>query len=169
MSSAFDPSIEQALLPLIGGGATVVISDAVREIPHGVLGIKSQRDRVTFISGVLLFFEFCPTATPPTVPGLDHLRARRRGLHLRIPQRDFAACDSLSDYQSLWADRGHHRRGLPSRPGSAGGETGSMSDLPADGRTTCIYVRTGEALSRCRPGVVGELYIAGRGSGAAAI
>jgi non-ribosomal peptide synthetase component F len=33
ISSAFDASIEQMLLPLVGGGAAVVISDAVRDAP----------------------------------------------------------------------------------------------------------------------------------------
>ena len=33
ISSSFDASIEQTLLPFIGGGAAVVISDDVRESP----------------------------------------------------------------------------------------------------------------------------------------
>ena len=33
ISCAFDASIEQTMLPLIGGGTAVVISDAVRESP----------------------------------------------------------------------------------------------------------------------------------------
>ena len=51
ISSAFDPSIEQALLPLMGGGAVVVISDAVRESPLQFWE-QVQRDGVTFISCV---------------------------------------------------------------------------------------------------------------------
>src|SRR5256712_7345160 len=51
ISCAFDASIEQALLPLIGGGAAVVISDAIRESPapfwHQLI-----RDDVTFMSCV---------------------------------------------------------------------------------------------------------------------
>ena len=45
ISSAFDPSIEQALLPLMGGGAAVVVSDAVRESPVRVLAAARARRR----------------------------------------------------------------------------------------------------------------------------
>ena len=57
ISSAFDPSIEQALLPFMGGGATVVVSDAVRESPVQFWQ-QVKRDGVTFISCVPSFFEF---------------------------------------------------------------------------------------------------------------
>ncbi len=51
ISSGFDAAIEQTLLPLFGGGAAVVISDAARESPaqfwHHMI-----RDNVTFLSCV---------------------------------------------------------------------------------------------------------------------
>ena len=37
ISCAFDASLEQTLLPLIGGGTAVVISDEVREVPPSIL------------------------------------------------------------------------------------------------------------------------------------
>ena len=46
-SSAFDPSIEQATLPLVHGASVVVISEAIGESPP-VLGLRgSQRDHVS--------------------------------------------------------------------------------------------------------------------------
>ena len=56
ISSAFDPSIEQVLLPLMGGGAAVVVSDAVRESPVQFWR-QIKRDGVKFISCVPSFFE----------------------------------------------------------------------------------------------------------------
>ena len=56
ISSAFDPSIEQALLPLMGGGAAVVVSDTVRESPVEFWR-QLERDGVTFVSCVPSFFE----------------------------------------------------------------------------------------------------------------
>ena len=68
---AFDASIEQTMLPLIGGGAAVVISDTTRESPaqfwHQVI-----RGGVTFISCVPSFLEFAIRHAPETL-FLDHL------------------------------------------------------------------------------------------------
>ena len=71
ISSAFDPSIEQALLPLIGGGAAVVVSDAVRASPVAFWQ-QVQRDGVTFVSCVPSFFELVLHDAPPGA-SLDHL------------------------------------------------------------------------------------------------
>ncbi|MEA2885610.1 MAG: hypothetical protein QOH32_4967, partial [Bradyrhizobium sp.] len=71
ISSAFDPSIEQALLPLMGGGAAVVISDAVREAPVQFWR-QLERDGVTFVSCVPSFFESVLVDAPVTA-SLDHL------------------------------------------------------------------------------------------------
>src|SRR5262249_8194248 len=51
ISSAFDAAIEQTVLPLVGGGAAVVISDAARESPSRFWQ-EVVRQRVTFISCV---------------------------------------------------------------------------------------------------------------------
>ena len=45
ISSAFDPSIEQALLPLMGGGAAVVVSDDGSGIAGRVLAAARARRR----------------------------------------------------------------------------------------------------------------------------
>src|SRR5262249_20175237 len=51
ISCAFDAALEQTLLPLIGGGAAVVISDAVRASPQAFWQ-EVTRQGVTFISCV---------------------------------------------------------------------------------------------------------------------
>ncbi|HZC76174.1 MAG TPA: condensation domain-containing protein, partial [Ktedonobacterales bacterium] len=71
ISCGFDASIEQTLLPLIGGGAAVVISDAIREslsqFWHEVL-----RHGVTFISCVPSYLASVIRDVPQGVY-LDHL------------------------------------------------------------------------------------------------
>src|SRR5262249_15779700 len=56
ISCAFDASIEQTLLPLIGGGTAVVISDVVRESP-AQFWHQLMRDDVTFMSCVPSYLE----------------------------------------------------------------------------------------------------------------
>ena len=51
ISCSFDASIEQALLPLVGGGAVVVISDDTRDTPARFWD-QLRRDAVTFVSCV---------------------------------------------------------------------------------------------------------------------
>ncbi len=76
ISSAFDPSIEQALAAFAwAGGATVVISDAVRESPVQFWQ-QVKRDGVTFISCVPSFFESVLRDAPETA-SLDHLALGR--------------------------------------------------------------------------------------------
>ncbi len=72
ISSAFDPSIEQALLPLMGGGAAVVVSDAVRESPVAFWQ-QVKRDGITFVSCVPSFFESVLARRSARTPALDHL------------------------------------------------------------------------------------------------
>src|SRR5215471_9234361 len=71
ISCAFDASIEQALLPLIGGGTAVVISDAIRESPaqfwHQLI-----RDDVTFMSCVPSYLESVIPGAPDNA-ALHHL------------------------------------------------------------------------------------------------
>src|SRR5262249_30752763 len=48
-SCTFDPSIEQAMVPLVHGASVVVISDAVRESPHQ-LWEQLLRENVSFLN-----------------------------------------------------------------------------------------------------------------------
>src|SRR5262249_23387596 len=71
ISCAFDASIEQALLPLIGGGTAVVVSDAIRESPaqfwHQLI-----RDDVTFMSCVPSYLDSVILGAPDNA-SLHHL------------------------------------------------------------------------------------------------
>jgi amino acid adenylation domain-containing protein len=56
ISCAFDASVEQAMLPLVGGGTAVVISDATRESPSQFWNELIRND-VTFVSCVPSYLE----------------------------------------------------------------------------------------------------------------
>src|SRR5262249_5091114 len=71
ISCGFDAAIEQTLLPLIGGGAAVVISDAVREAP-AQFWQQLERDQVTFVSCVPSYLDSV-LRSAPAGPSLDHL------------------------------------------------------------------------------------------------
>jgi non-ribosomal peptide synthetase component F len=71
ISSSFDASIEQTLLPFTGGGAAVVISDDVRESPTEFWQ-QLSRDRVTFMSCVPSYLESILQQAPETA-SLQHL------------------------------------------------------------------------------------------------
>jgi thioesterase domain-containing protein/acyl carrier protein len=87
ISSSFDASIEQALLPLIGGGAVVVIDDDTREAPANFWE-QIERSSVTFISCVPSYLETILPAAPDNLP-LDHLAVG--GEHLTAQFRDKVA------------------------------------------------------------------------------
>ncbi|HSL47729.1 MAG TPA: amino acid adenylation domain-containing protein, partial [Candidatus Deferrimicrobiaceae bacterium] len=71
ISCGFDASIEQTLLPLIGGGAVVVISDAAREAPDRFWH-EVKRHGVSFISCVPSYLDSVLPQAPPTLL-LNHL------------------------------------------------------------------------------------------------
>src|SRR5439155_315238 len=71
ISSAFDASIEQTLVPLVGGGAVVVISDAIRESPAQVWQQLIRND-VTFMSCVPSYLESIIGDAPENA-SLQHL------------------------------------------------------------------------------------------------
>src|SRR5919204_2219878 len=71
ISCAFDASLEQTLLPLIAGGAVVVISDAVRDEPRQFWQEVIRRG-VTFISCVPSYLDSVLREAPAGLV-LDHL------------------------------------------------------------------------------------------------
>ncbi|HET9539338.1 MAG TPA: amino acid adenylation domain-containing protein, partial [Candidatus Limnocylindria bacterium] len=71
ISCGFDASIEQTLLPLIGGGAAVVIGDAVRESPTQFWQQVIQ-DQVTFVSCVPSYLDSVIRGAPQHA-SLQHL------------------------------------------------------------------------------------------------
>ena len=70
--SAFDASIEQALLPLVGGGAVVVISDEARESAAQFWN-EIGRHNVTFVSCVPSYLESVIVLNAPSTLSLRHL------------------------------------------------------------------------------------------------
>ena len=71
ISCSFDAAIEQTLLPFMGGGAAVVISDAVRELP-AAFWRQINQTAVTFISCVPSYLETMLVERPERV-SLRHL------------------------------------------------------------------------------------------------
>jgi amino acid adenylation domain-containing protein len=71
ISSSFDASIEQALLPLIAGGAVVVIDDDARQSPHEFWK-QVERAKVTFVSCVPSYLDTILSQAPPSI-SLDYL------------------------------------------------------------------------------------------------
>ena len=157
ISSAFDPSIEQALLPFMGGGATVVVSDAVRESPVRFWQ-QVKRDGVTFISCVPSFFESVLRDAPETA-SLDHLALGGEAFtgefrneisrHLNV-----ARITNLYGPTEATIDAVSHR--------VVGDEVGSVIPIGHPMANYRIYVLDG-GLEPVPAGVVGELYIAGVG------
>ena len=158
ISCGFDASIEQTLLPLVGGGAAVVIGDAVREAP-AQFWQQVMRDQVTFISCVPSYLDSvirgAPAACLAAASG-----AGRRGVHDRVPPRDRAPSRRCADHQSLWSDRGHDRRHQLCGRGRMNPARTSRS--AGRSPTTRVYVLDA-GLQPVPAGVTGELYIAGAG------
>jgi amino acid adenylation domain-containing protein len=85
ISSSFDASIEQTLLPFLGGGAAVVISDDVRESPSEFWQ-QLSRDRVTFMSCVPSYLESILQQAPETA-SLQHLALGGEALTLQFKNK----------------------------------------------------------------------------------
>ena len=85
ISSSFDASIEQTLLPFIGGGAAVVISDDVRESP-AQFWQQFDRSRVTFMSCVPAYLESILNQAPDTL-SLKHLALGGEALTLQFKNK----------------------------------------------------------------------------------
>ena len=85
ISSSFDASIEQTLLPFTGGGAAVVISDDVRESPSQFWH-QLSRDRVTFMSCVPSYLESILQQAPETA-SLQHLALGGEALTLQFKNK----------------------------------------------------------------------------------
>ena len=113
ISSSFDASIEQTLLPFIGGGAAVVISDDVRESPSQFWQ-QFDRNRVTFMSCVPAYLESILNQAPDTV-SLKHLALGGEALTLQFKNKVSRHLKVGADHQSLRSDRSHHRRHFPCR------------------------------------------------------
>ena len=157
ISSAFDASIEQTVLPLIGGGAAVVVSDATREQP-AQFWQQVIRDRVTFVSCVPSYLESVLRQAP------DALRLE----HLALGGEAFTVAFAQEISRHLEVARITNLYG----PTEA---TIDAIAFAVEGEQSGIYVPIGRPLPNYRvyvldaglqpvpAGVSGELYIAGAG------
>ena len=157
ISSSFDASIEQTLLPFTGGGAAVVISDDVRESPSEFWQ-QLSRDRVTFMSCVPSYLESILQQAPETA-SLQHLALGGEALtlqfknkvsrHLQVAQITnlYGPTEATIDAISLAVTEDDAGANIPiGRP---------MANYRA-------YVLD-DGLEPVPAGVAGELYIAGLG------
>ncbi|MEI8151204.1 MAG: amino acid adenylation domain-containing protein, partial [Hyphomicrobiales bacterium] len=157
ISSAFDPSIEQALLPLMGGGAAVVVSDAVRESPMAFWQ-QVQRDGVTFISCVPSFFESVLREAPSDA-SLDHLALGGEAFTAEF-RTEIARHVSVGRLTNLYGptettiDAASHR--------ITGDESGPVIPIGHPMANYRTYVLD-SGLEPVPAGIVGELYVAGLG------
>src|SRR5262245_14828662 len=159
ISCAFDASIEQTLLPLIGVGAAVVISDAIRESPSQ-LWDRLIRDDVTFMSCVPSYLESVIQGAPDNA-SLHHLVlggevftaafAKEISHHLKVAHITNLYGPTEATIDAIGFAVEGEQRG---------------ARIPI-GRPFCnyrVYVLDG-CLEPAPVGVVGELYIAGAGVG----
>src|SRR5262249_36712361 len=159
ISCAFDASIEQALLPLIGGGAAVVISDAIRESPSQFWD-QLIRDDVTFMSCVPSYLESVIHGAPNNAC-LHHLVLGGEVFTAAF-QRDISRHLKVAHITNLYGPT----EATIDAIGFAVENEQSVARIPI-GRPLSnyrVYVLD-DGLEPVPVGVVGELYIAGAGVG----
>src|SRR5262249_42474594 len=155
ISCAFDASIEQALLALIGGGTAVVISDAIRESP-AQFWHQLMRDDVTFMSCVPSYLESVIHSAPDNA-SLRHLVlggevltaafAKEISRHLQVAHITnlYGPTEATIDAIGFAVE---------------GEQSGARIPIGRPLSNYQVYVLDG-CLEAVSAGVVGELYIAG--------
>ncbi len=157
ISSSFDASIEQTLLPFIGGGAVVVISDDVRESPSQFWH-QLDRNRVTFMSCVPSYLESILNQAPDTL-SLKHLALGGEALTLQFKNKisrhlKVAQITNLYGPTEATIDAISHV--------VASDDVGPNIPIGRPMANYRAYVLD-DGLEPVPPGVAGELYIAGDG------
>src|SRR5262249_8809386 len=160
ISCAFDASIEQTLLPLIGGGTAVVISDAVRESPaqfwHQLI-----RDDVTFVSCVPSYLESVIHSAPDDA-SLRHLVLGGEVFTVAFEQEILRHLKVFARLTNLY---GPTEATIDAIGFAVEGEqSGARIPIGRPLSNYRVYVLDG-CLEPVPVGVVGELYIAGAGVG----
>src|SRR6266849_3514874 len=159
ISCAFDASIEQTLLPRIGGGTAVVISDAIRESP-AQFWHQLMRDDVTFMSCVPSYLESVIHGAP------DNACLR----HLVLGGEVFTAAFQKEISRHLQVAHITNLYGPTEATIDAigfaveGEQSGARIPIGRPVSNYRVYVLDG-CLEPVPVGVVGELYIAGAGVG----
>jgi amino acid adenylation domain-containing protein len=156
ISCAFDASIEQTLLPLIEGGAAVVISDAVRAQP-AQFWHEVARHRVTFLSCVPSYLASVIHAAPEGL-ALQHLAL---GGEPFIPElcREIAHRLPTARITNLY---GPTEATIDAVACAVSDGVGSRVPIGRPLSNYRVYVLDG-ALGPVPANVAGELYIAGAG------
>jgi nonribosomal peptide synthetase DhbF len=157
ISSSFDASIEQTLLPFIGGGAAVVISDDVRESP-AQFWQQFDRSRVTFMSCVPAYLESILNHAPDTL-SLKHLALGGEALTLQFKNKvthhlKVAQITNLYGPTEATIDAISHA--------VADDDVGAHIPIGRPMVNYRAYVLD-DGLEPVPAGVAGELYIAGQG------
>ncbi|HET9244215.1 MAG TPA: amino acid adenylation domain-containing protein, partial [Xanthobacteraceae bacterium] len=159
ISCAFDASIEQTLLPLIGGGTAVVISDVVRESP-AQFWHQLMRDDVTFMSCVPSYLESVIHGAADNAC-LQHLVLGGEAFTVAFA-KEISGHLKVAHITNLY---GPTEATIDAIGFTVEGEQ-SGARIPI-GRPLCnyrVYVLD-DGLEPVPVGVVGELYIAGAGVG----
>src|SRR5207247_3420412 len=156
-SCSFDASIEQAILPFIGGGAVVVISEAARESPSQFWE-QLIRNSVTFVSCVPSYLE----SVLHNVPGnlfLDHLILGGEACAIGFQQEILRHLD-VGRITNLYGPT----EATIDATGYVldGNESGPQVPIGRPLANYRVYVLDA-GLSPVPAGVVGELYISGSG------
>jgi len=157
ISSSFDASIEQTLLPLVGGGAAVVISDEVRESPSRFWQ-QVTAGKTTFISCVPSFLESVIHDIPAGA-SLNHLALGGEALTLEF-KRDVTRALKVSQITNLYGPTEATIDAIAHV--IVGDEAGPHIPIGRPLSNYRVYVLD-SGLEPVPSGVVGELYIAGLG------
>src|SRR5262249_43074321 len=157
ISCAFDAALEQTLLPLVGGGAAVVISDAVRDSPPDFWQEVSRRG-VTFISCVPSYLASVIRHAPDGL-ALDHLALGGETLTAEFRQ-EIARRLALGRLTNLYGptEATIDAVGFAVTDVQGGRHVPIGRPLP----NYRVYVLDG-GLEPVPAGVAGELYVAGAG------
>src|SRR5216684_4189600 len=157
ISCGFDASIEQAMLPLIGGGTAVVVSDAVRESP-AQFWRQLERDNITFVSCVPSYLETVLRSAPADA-SLDHLALGGEAFTPEFRTEILRHLD-VARMTNLY---GPTEATIDAVGFSVEGEqAGPRVPIGRPLRNYRVYVLDG-GLQPCPAGVWGELYISGPG------
>ena len=157
ISCAFDASIEQIMLPLIGGGEVIVFSEAARETPRHFWE-QIARDAVSFVSCVPSYLESVLGAVPGGAR-LDHLALGGERFTSAFQQeilRRFAVGQITQLYGPTEATIDAVGFAV------AANEAGICVPIGRALSNYRVYVLDG-GLQPVSAGVAGELYIAGAG------
>jgi nonribosomal peptide synthetase DhbF len=156
ISPSFDASIEQTLLPFIGGGAAVVVSDEDRESPSQFWS-ELERNAVTFMSCVPSYLESILHQAPETL-ALKHLALGGEAFSLQFKNKITHQLDTVQ-ITNLY---GPTEATIDAISIEVGSETGPNIPIGRPMPNYRAYVLD-DSLEPVPSGVVGELYIAGTG------